>query len=95
MIFLVTDINKSKGISSDTPWVAKLSIDRSLASKRPNEMARSIENLNSVIVPIGNYILADFVNCHASQAIKFAVTVAVAAETEPMLAVLIENLNSV
>ena len=72
MIFLVTNINQSQAVSGNTPGITELAIYGALTAKRSNKMASSIENLNSVVVTIGNDILANFVNGDTGQAVKFA-----------------------
>ena len=95
MILLVTDIDQTQGICGDAPGVAKLSIDGTLASKRPDKMSTSIENLNPMVVSVSNDVLANLVHCHTSQTVKFAFSIAITAKAESVLALLIKDLHSV
>ena len=95
MVFFVTNINKTQCISSNTPRITELSINGSLTPKAPNEMSRSVKDLNTMIVSIGNNVLANLVDRYTGQAIKFALAVAIATKAEPVLSMLIEHLNSV
>ena len=85
MIFLVTDIDEPQGVSSDSPWVAKLSVDSALAAKGSNKVSSCVKYLNSVGISVGNNILSNFVNGHTGQAIEFTLTNAITAKAEPVL----------
>ena len=61
MIFLVTDINEPKGICSDSPWVAKLSIHSALTAKGTDKVSSCVKDLDSVVVSVGYDILSNFI----------------------------------
>ena len=92
MIFLVTDIDEPKGICSDSPWVAKLSVHSALTAKGTDKVSSCVKDLDSVVVSVGNDILSNFVNCHAGQAVEFTLSISVATKTESVLAVFVKNL---
>ena len=92
MIFLVTDIDKPKGICSDSPWVAKLSVHSALTAKGTDKVSSCIKDLDSVVVSVSNDILSNFVNCHTGQAVEFTLSISVATKTESVLAVFVKNL---
>ena len=48
-----------------------------------------------MIVSVRNNILPNFVDCNTSQAVELALSIAITAKAEPMLTLLIENLNTV
>ena len=85
MIFLVTDIDEPQGVSSDSPWVAKLSVNSALAAEGSNKVSSCVKYLNSVVISVGNNILSNFVNGHTGQAIEFTLTIAITAKAEPVL----------
>ena len=85
MIFLVTDIDEPQGVSSDSPWVAKLSINSALAAEGSDKVSSCVKYLNSVVISVGNNILSNFVNGHTGQAIEFTLTIAITAKAEPVL----------
>lgn len=57
-------------------------------------MAGRIENLNAMIISVGNDILPYFVDSNTSQAVEFAFAIAIAAKTEPVLTMFVEHLNA-
>lgn len=57
-------------------------------------MAGRIENLNAMIISVGNDILAYFVDGHTRQTVKFAFAIAVAAKTETVLTLFVEHLDA-
>jgi hypothetical protein len=56
-------------------------------------VARGIKDLDSMVVPIGNDKLANPVNGYSGKTIKFTLAIAVTSEAEPMLAILVEDLD--
>ena len=56
MIFLVTNIDEPKGICSDSPWVAKLSVHSALTAKGTDKVSSCVKDLDSVVVSVGNDI---------------------------------------
>ena len=94
MILFVTDVDETKSICGNTPRITELSIYGTLTSKAPDEVSRSVKYLNTMIISVGNNVLANLVDRHTGQAIEFAFAITIATETEPVLAVLIEHLNT-
>ena len=94
VVFLVANVDETQCIRCNTPRVAELSIDSSLTAKSPYEVSSCVKNLNTMVVSVSNDVLANFVDSNTSQAIKFALTIAITTKTEPMLPMFIEHLNT-
>ena len=77
VILLITNVDKAEGIGCDAPGVAKLAVGGPLTAERSQKVTKRIENLNPVIVPISDDVLADSVDSHPGQAVEFAVAVAI------------------
>lgn len=95
MVLLVANVDESQSVGSDAPRITEFSVRRSLASERSQEVTEGIENLDSVVVPIGDDVLPDPVDRHSGEAVEFSVAVSVTSETESVLADFVENLDSV
>lgn len=94
MIFLVTHIDKAKGIGGHAPWIIEFAIGRALRTEGAQESTRRIEHLNAMIVSVGDNVLANTIHGHTGQTIEFAFTTSVLSEFAGKNAVRIEHLNS-
>lgn len=94
MIFFVTNINESQCVCSHAPRIVELAVGRSLCAKCSQESARWIQYLDTMIVSIRNYILADAINSYPGQTIEFSVAVAILAELLDIYAIRIEHLDT-
>jgi hypothetical protein len=56
-------------------------------------VSKRVENLDAVVVAVGDDVLPDPVDGHAGEAVELPVAVAVAAEAEPVLADFVEDLG--
>lgn len=95
MIFFVTNINESQCVCGHAPRIVELAVGRSLRAKWSQKSARWIQYLDTMIVSIRNYILADTVNSYTGQTIEFSVAVAILTELLDIYAIRIEHLDTV
>lgn len=95
VVLLVTDVDETKGISGHSPWIREPPISSTLTSKGPEKHARRIKYLNPMVVAVGNDVLADSVDSHARQTIKFAFCTPVRTEFFYKLTLLVKYLHAV
>jgi len=95
VIFLIAHVDESKGVSADTPGIVEFTIRVPLTAESSEEVSRRIEDLNSMIVSVGDDVLADPIDSYAGEAIKLSFAVAVATQPKAGLSVFIEDLNPV
>ncbi len=82
MVLLVADVNEPQRVRRHPPRVAEPPVPGPLAAEGPQEVARGVEHLHAVVVPVGDDVLPDPVDRHPGQAVELGVAVAVPAEGE-------------
>lgn len=80
MVFFITHIYKSQVIRRNSPRVTELSVHSAFAPESSYKPPVGIEDLKSVVVTVGDDVLADSVYGYSGQAVEFAVAAAVRAE---------------
>lgn len=95
MVLFVAHVDESKGVSADAPGIVEFTIRGPLAAESSEEVSGWIEDLNSMIVSVGDDVLTDPIDSYSCKAIKLSFAIAITTQPEAGLSIFVEDLNPV